>query len=432
MNCPSCGSPSHITDGILKHDDHFDGLLCKREGQIYEPAGKIELNLPELWDIQQKAFDYAFKGNERFIVIPTGMGKTLVGLSVANEMKVPTVVLCPTIELAKQWAGEIRSMGGECTVVSSETGKDFSNFTIITNASMLLNLDKLQTFRLIIFDEAHHIFAEEYSKIVKAAMDLKERKIVGLTASARQRGPESQLQNKLFPDKFIWTLAQRQRSEHAVDLHFKEEKIRLPDEDLLKYSNWWDTYVKAVKMLGGFREMMSAPPGGDMGGRYAYSKIKKLLSEHPQKLLKVIEIISNSHGNFVVFGDTIATVETIQKMLKKEGIESVKIHAKRTKNKRDKIEQSKSARSQMIDALKTGQVRVLLGVTAIEEGLNFPSMDNAIFISCLSGSAIKTIQRSGRTMRGKEGKTVSIYVLYAEGTKEEENLPVIRKNVGAD
>ena len=163
MNCPSCGSPSVVKDGILIHDDHFDGLLCKKEGQIYEPMNRIELSLPVLWDIQQKAFEYAFKGDDRFIVIPTGMGKTQIALAIANRMKVPTIVLCPTIELSKQWAVEIRNTGGECTVVSSETGKDFSSFTIITNASMLLNLEKLQLYKLIVFDEVHHIFADEYS-----------------------------------------------------------------------------------------------------------------------------------------------------------------------------------------------------------------------------------------------------------------------------
>lgn len=392
----------------------------------------FSLILPELWDIQKKAIDYIDRGNERYVVLPTGMGKTIVALETIRKMKVPTIIACPTIELSKQWAEEIRKAGGKCTVVSSETGKEFSPLTVITDASLLINLDMLPKFNLIIYDEVHHIFSPEYSKILLASVKLYNRKILGMTASKRQRGEESVLQDKIFPEKFEWTLAERQRSKYAVDLNFIEEKLRLPDTDFLRYSELWDTYSGAVRHFGGFAEMMSMPYGNDMGGKSSYVQLKKLLSEHPKKIDRVVEIIKNSPGNFVVFGDTISTIEKIHIKLQRDGIRSAKIHAVRKNNKNDRIEQSKASRENMISEIRSGNIRVLLGVTAIEEGLNFPAMDNAIFISCFSSSQIKIIQRAGRTMRGKEGKSVSIHVLYFDSTKEEENLPFVRRNVGAE
>ena len=86
----------------------------------------------------------------------------------------------------------------------------------------------------------------------------------------------------------------------------------------------------------------------------------------------------------------------------------------------------------MIQDIRERKVRVLLGVNAIEEGLDFPGMDNAIFLSTLSAGTIKVIQRTGRTMRVQAGKSVSIYVLYAENTREEYNLPAIRRIIGED
>ena len=432
--CPSCGSLAHIQSGIFYHDNMVDGLLCKKEkgeGKIGEKTW-IDLNLPPLWEKQKEAFDYAFSSNEIFIVLPTGTGKSMVGLAVANEMKVPTMVIAPTIELVKQWGNWIREYGGECTLVSSETGKEYSNFTVITYASMLLNLDRMDSYSLFIFDEAHHVFADLYRQIIQKALSLEKRKVICLTASENRMGDRAELQNRFFPIKFVWTLAERQHSDQAIDLKFIEEKITLSDEEMEKYSADWETYVGGIRKYGGFVQMARSSEGYFNPGMAAYQRIKSLLSGHPKKLRKAVDIIRSSDGNFVVFGEKISIIEQLQKMLQKENIPVVKIHAKRQKNRKDNEEQSKASRDRMIRDIRDRKVRVLLGVNAIEEGLDFPGMDNAIFLSTLSAGTIKVIQRSGRTMRTQAGKSVSIYVLYAENTKEEDNLPAIRRTIGKD
>ena len=432
MNCSSCGFPISVQSGIFHHDSMVDGLLCKKEGQKFEEKAWVDLALPPLWEKQKEAFDYAFSSNEIFIVLPTGTGKSMVGLAVANEMKVPTMVIAPTIELVKQWGNWIREYGGECTLVSSETGKEYSNFTVITYASMLLNLDRMDGYSLFIFDEAHHVFADSYKQIIFKALNLEKRKVVCLTASENRIGDRADLQNKLFRQKFTWTLAERQHSDQAIDLNFIEEKIMLSDEEMKKYNADWDVYVSGIRKYGGFVQMAHSSEGYFNPGMVAYQRIKSLLSGHPKKLRKAVDIIKSSTGNFVVFGEKISVIEQLQKMLMRENIPSVKIHAKRQKNRKDNVEQSRASRDGMIRDIRDRKVRVLLGVNAIEEGLDFPGMDNAIFLSTLSAGTIKVIQRSGRTMRAQAGKSVSIYVLYAENTKEEDNLPAIRRTIGKD
>ena len=432
IHCSHCNALIHIENGLIYHNNSVDSVFCIREGKKFEQDNTINLTLPPLWEKQKEAFDYAFKGDERFIVLPTGTGKSMVGLAIANAMKVPTMVIAPTIELVKQWGNWIREYGGECTMVSSETGKEYSNFTVITYASMLINLDKMDNYSLFIFDEAHHVFADAYRQIIQKATNLEKRKIVCLTASENRMGEKTDLQNKMFPEKFVWTLAERQHSKHAVDLRLMEEKIMLLDEEKKKYDSDWKIYADAIRQYGGFTEMARSSSGYANTGMMAYQRIKALLSGHPKKLKKALDIIKSSSGNFVVFGERISVIEQLYKMLQKENISAVKIHAKRLKHKKDNTEQSKVARDKMIQDLKDKKVRVLLGVNAIEEGLDFPSMDNAIFLSSLSSGSIKIIQRSGRTMRAQEGKTVSIYILYVGGTKEEENLISIRKIIGVD
>ena len=424
--------PAYIRSGIFRHDNVVDSLFCTKEGRAYNKNLWIDLQLPPLWEKQKEAFDYAFKGNERFIVLPTGTGKSMVGMAIANRMKVPTMVIAPTIELVKQWGRWIREYGGECTLVSSETGKEYSGFTVITYASMLLNLDRMDGYSLFIFDEAHHVFADSYRQIILKALALEKRKIVCLTASENRIGDRADLQNRLFPEKFIWTLAERQHSNQAIDLRFVEEKIDLAPEEKKKYDADWEIYVDGIRKHGGFVQMARSSEGYFNPSMAAYQRIKTLLSGHPKKIRRTVDIIKSSDGNFVVFGERISVVEQLQKMLQREGIPSVKIHAKRQRNRKDNEEQSKASRDRMIHDIKERKIRVLLGVNAIEEGLDFPGMDNAIFLSTLSAGTIKVIQRSGRTMRVQAGKSVSIYVLYATDTKEEENLPAIKRIIGED
>ncbi len=390
------------------------------------------MNLPVLRDYQKDAVEFSMNHNPSMIVMPTGDGKTIVGLSIVSRINRPTLILAPTIEIVKQWGRMVRQFGGKCTEVSSETGKEFSNLTIITYASMLLNLERIKDYSVIIFDEVHHLFAYEYQKILTESLDQNLR-IVGLTASPRTQGPESELQDRTFPysNRYVRTLAQRQHSDQAVPLIFREEKIVLSDEEKKAYNTFWDKYVGAIRKYGGFREMMSASqwhgPGTDNEGMVSYQKIKKMVSEHPQKIMKAIEIIRSSSGNFIVFGDTIRTVETIYKILTKEGIPSVKIHSKSGGK-----QQTRSERERIISDLRNGNARVLIGCVAIEEGLDLPDMDNAIFLSNISSSTRKVIQRAGRTMRAKPGKSVTIHVIYAEGTKEEDNLASIKRILGVD
>ena len=389
------------------------------------------MNLPELYDFQREATNHALRNNPDMIVIPTGEGKTICALYIADKLLVPTIVITPTIELVKQWDRVIKQYGGECTTYASGTEKEFSDFTVITYASILLHLDELRKYELIIFDEVHHLFADEYQKIGEVAISMADKgvKVVGLTASPRTRGKEELIQNVFFPHRYVRTISQRQKSDRAVDLSFIPEEVSFSESEMKEYNANWDTYVKWIKIYGGFRNMMVVPYPND--GRIAYQKIKKMLTENRDKVARAINIIlSHPEGKFVVFADTIRVVDAMNKVLNNHGVTSVKIHS-RLKGK--KVEsQSRKEREKIIEDLKNGNARVLLGCNAIEEGIDLPDMDNAIFLSNFSSSSRKIIQRAGRAMRSVPGKDVKIYVIYIKKTKEEENLESIKRILGVN
>ena len=389
------------------------------------------MNLPELYDFQREATNHALRNNPDMIVIPTGEGKTICALYIANRLLVPTIVITPTIELVKQWDRVIKEYGGKCTTYASGTEKEFSDFTVITYASILMHLSELNRYGLIVFDEVHHLFADEYQKIGEMAISMVDKgvRVVGLTASPRTRGREEMIQSRFFPNRYVRTISQRQRSDRAVDLSFIPEEVSFSESEMKEYTANWDTYVKAIKIYGGFREMMLAPYPNE--GRIAYQKIKKMLTENRDKVARAISIIlSHPEGKFVVFADTIKVVDEMNRVLNNNGVRSVKIHSK-LKGKRVES-QSRKEREKIIEDLKNGNSRVLLGCNAIEEGIDLPDMDNAIFLSNFSSSSRKIIQRAGRTMRSVPGKDVKIYVIYIKKTKEEENLESIKRILGVE
>lgn len=388
------------------------------------------MEFPELFDFQNEAVFHALNHNPDLIVVPTGEGKTIIALKIIDTLNVPTIVVVPTIELVKQWEKTITSMGSKCTTYSSGSAKEFSDLTVITYASLLRNMDRISDYGLIVFDEVHHLFAEEYRKLGNEALNL-GKKMIGLTASPRTMGEEELIQSRMFPYRYERTIRQRQNSDRAVDLKFNAIPIDLSGNDMERYNKLWDTYVDSIRRHGGFREMASSGYEGNNynEGMVAYSQIKKLLTSNDEKMRKALEIVqSKPDGRFVIFMDTIRMVDALSKFLKMKGIKSVKIHAP----KKGFESQNRNQREMIIRDLNEGNARVLIGCNAIEEGLDLPEMDNAIFFSNFSSGSRKIIQRAGRTMRSLPGKEVSIYVLYARDTKEEKNLEGIKNILGVN
>ena len=105
------------------------------------------------------------------IAIPTGGGKTWVGLATIARLRVPAVIFVPTIDLAVQWREkflkpvlglreeDIGILGGGY----HEIGKPILVSTYDSGVRFARELAK--TYSLYIFDEGHHVAAESFKEI---------------------------------------------------------------------------------------------------------------------------------------------------------------------------------------------------------------------------------------------------------------------------
>ena len=76
---------------------------------------------------------------------------------------------------------------------------------------------------------------------------------------------------------------------------------------------------------------------------------------------------------------------------------------------------SQKEQIQLLKDFKEGIYNTLIGTSVAEEGLDIAECDLVVFYDVVP-SAIRSIQRRGRTGRKKEGK---VYILMAEGTRDE-------------
>jgi Fanconi anemia group M protein len=154
----------------------------------------------------------------------------------------------------------------------------------------------------------------------------------------------------------------------------------------------------------------------------AMSAVASYEGEHP-KLNALIEILReeirvNPNLRIIVFTNYRDTAEMIISALRdmnleKEGLRPVKFIGQASKAEDKGLKQKEQV--EIINKFKEGIYNVLVATSVAEEGLDIPATDLVLFYEPIP-SAIRSIQRKGRTARKKVGK---IIVLIAKGTRDE-------------
>ncbi len=174
-----------------------------------------------------------------------------------------------------------------------------------------------------------------------------------------------------------------------------------------------DSKVKAVKNLVVDENFKSAA--------YLCDKLFELKEEHPKidVLKKIIceEAAQNKDKKkdikIMLFNQYRDTASKLNEELNKlEGIKS-KIFVGQLKKGETGLSQKKQ--KQVLDEFRSGAFNVLISTSIGEEGLDIPQVDLVIFYEPIP-SAIRHIQRRGRTGRHGKGKVI---VLVTKGTRDE-------------
>ncbi len=153
----------------------------------------------------------------------------------------------------------------------------------------------------------------------------------------------------------------------------------------------------------------------------AFSLTNQLNKEHP-KIEKIKEIVKkelekNPKSKTIIFSqfrDTVTkiteTIETIPNA--RPGI--FVGQSKKTNSKGKTTGLNQKEQKQMISSFAEGEINILVATSIAEEGLDIPEVSEVVFYEPIP-SAIRKIQRAGRTARLKPG---SLKILITKGTRD--------------
>jgi len=160
------------------------------------------------------------------------------------------------------------------------------------------------------------------------------------------------------------------------------------------------------------RELLNSP-------RIRY--VRLLLGERKfPKLEKTVEVVEeflkrNPNSRVIVFANYKETTKAIAQMLKNRGIKADRFTGR--------SDLSQSLQIAKVNAFKMGLIDVLVATSVGEEGIDVGEVDLVVFYDAVP-SAIRKIQRMGRTGRRREGTVV---VLLIKGTRDEYYFWLSRK-----
>lgn len=138
--------------------------------------------------------------------------------------------------------------------------------------------------------------------------------------------------------------------------------------------------------------------------------------EHPKlaKLQSLCKLYTqaNPESKMIIFTQFRDSASRIKEFLDKEKIGSELFFGQAKKNG---IGHSQKQQKQIIQDFKDNNFSILIATSVAEEGLDIPSVDLVIFYETIP-SAIRTVQRRGRTGRHKRGRIIT---LITKDTRDE-------------
>jgi superfamily II DNA or RNA helicase len=248
------GALSRVRDVL----DSF-GVDYEVEGVIYPGRGELDVSWDTdmtLREYQSDAVETCLTRGRGIIAMPTGAGKTLIGLRLMFELKRPSIVLCHRQEIADQWA---KKMGGLLDVdVARYYGGDRENgdFQVALYQSVFRDGEVSDDVRLdhdvLLADECHRVGAETFSDV---ALEVNAPYRFGMSATP-EREDNATLRVIAGTGELVCDI----RPENLIDQgYLAEPEWRLLDSPKASgmYRNWQDEYKGEIVENEGRNEMIA-------------------------------------------------------------------------------------------------------------------------------------------------------------------------------
>lgn len=379
-----------------------------------------------LRDYQEEAIkSWVNNDYKGFYIMATGTGKTWTAIFSAKKLlekfSAMIVIVAPYKHLIKQWAEDIKKVFDNAIIilVSSEN-KDWSDEII--NAIVKSNYDEgkqiiiistIKSFYIDKFDKSINKYKGDKLLIVDEAHRFTKRDEILITKykymlglSATPFSGKTEIKGKELMEFFggqVFSLPIEEALKRGFLVPYKYNPIIVSatedeEENFKKYSKIITTCFKNGKCIN-----------KDLFTRI-YKKRLRLISMSQEKQNNLNNIIKSIYekDHFIVYcgdghlfdddtGNEVRHIESVQKILSKNGYKSSRFTAKENIDERMKL----------VEHFNTGDISVLTAIRCLDEGINIPSIKSALILSS-NDDYREFVQRRGRILRLYEGKEKAI------------------------
>ncbi|MBN1653828.1 MAG: DEAD/DEAH box helicase family protein [Deltaproteobacteria bacterium] len=360
---------------------------------------------------QEKALLAWRKNRSRGVVIlPTGAGKTQVGVMAIDEKRRSTLVIAPTLVLVAQWYDLLRTTFSLPVGVIGGGEYRIESLTVTTYDSAYLHMEHIgNRFGLVIFDECHHLPGQTYA--VAARFCLAPFRL-GLTATPeRTDGREQDLEVLIGPQVFRQDIVDL-CGDYLAKYETERISVELFPDERAEYENEREIYLTFLRAQGirmgdptGWSQFVIRASRTPQGQRamQAYRRQRELAFTAPAKL-DYVEHLMHQHrrDRVIVFTQDNETAYMLSRRLLIPAI----------------THQTKvSERGEILKRLHDGSYHGVVTSKVLNEGVDVPSANVAIVVSG-SGSVREHVQRLGRVLRKQGDKRAVLYELITANTSE--------------
>jgi superfamily II DNA or RNA helicase len=354
-------------------------------------------------------------GQRGSIVLPTGAGKTFVAIQAISRVNRSTLVVAPTIDLLHQWYARLVNAFGRDVGVYYGGEKQVLPLTVTTyHSAGDLVAAWGNAFKLVIFDEVHHLPAPTWGETaLMAPAPLR----LGLTAT--YPAAHEQSNGRWRVEELIGPLVYTKRITDLVGQQlatYRTQRLRvdLTPEERERYTADYAVYSGYIRS----RQLLRRH------GRNWFRELMRWSSRDPQAraaLLarqRLLRLVGSCEGKVRALEALLQEYPTARVLVFTEHLAMVYAIAARYLIPALTHETRAAERKQILDGFREGRYRALVTSRVLNEGVDVPEAKVAIVLGG-GASAREYIQRLGRVLRKVENQEAVLFEVVARATLDE-------------
>jgi superfamily II DNA or RNA helicase len=359
------------------------------------------------------AWDMA--GQRGSIVLPTGAGKTFVAIQAIHRVNRSTIVVAPTIDLLHQWYARLVNAFASEVGVYYGGEKKILPLTVTTyHSAGDLIAEHGNAFKLIIFDEVHHLPAPSWGE---AALMAPAPLRLGLTATYPE--DHEQTNGRWRVDDLVGPIVYTKRIEDLIGqqlAHYRTQRLRvdLTTGERARYEADYATYISFVRS----RQLQRSHGPGWLMELMRLSAIDQQARRALLARQRLLQLLGSCEGKFNALDALLREYVAERVLIFTEHNAVVYDIACRHLVPPITHETGAAERKHILDGFQAGHYRVIVTSRVLNEGVDVPEAKVAIVLGGTSG-AREYIQRLGRVLRKVENRQAVLFEVIARRTIEE-------------